>query len=357
MPQLYSYLTNDPAYKLIQLPPDLLEAVKSNEPLMFKEGQPTIVLCSNDKTWSIRQNDHSNSVLHLKQFNSNSDSSNENDYSIISYANTTFELEPALIENPTLDISRVPILNSFDSYDTIKTITFDNLIKNSPCSYNEGKSLFNKMNGCIIDNYCFILSNNYTTRLLNLFIMSLLAYNIDLDKFKEIDAIEAIYKDDSCEDNKQVFNTIIHKFCNKIVEVDKNIFWKLDKDNISKWYGIIALKKFAMKEINILEFLQSWRSEFPPFFEISIEIDILKGNYCRPKESSILFIDRSVLPIDPKTRFNYLFEFQNIWNEDDILPFIDDILSHNKNIKIKNFLMKYTRRKQVGKKILISKRG
>ena len=117
---IYSKLELDNSYKLIQLTPDLLEILKGEDKattgkpknnLHFKSLdtlKSNVVLCSNDKTWLLKQKDHSNTVLLLQDFIPDNDYSFLDEKSLYGHPNPTsdflrfsgmsFEFEPRSIK-------------------------------------------------------------------------------------------------------------------------------------------------------------------------------------------------------------------------------------------------------------------
>lgn len=67
---LYNKLEPETGYKLLQLSDDLLDAFQTG-PVKFKalsDDAGNVVLCSEDKTWVIKQRNHSNTVILMNEF-------------------------------------------------------------------------------------------------------------------------------------------------------------------------------------------------------------------------------------------------------------------------------------------------
>ena len=121
------------------------------------------------------------------------------------------------------------------------------------------------------------------------------------------------------------------------------------------WYGIRALRKYASRtSMPQEEFLVKWKSTFPPFSPFSIDIKMLKGWYFKPALTNIQYVSKDILPLDAKDRFKMLFKLQSQWDLEDISAFVEEL--NVKGLKIDNFIMKYARKKRVGKRNIVSGR-
>ena len=401
---LYSKLDRDSSYKLIQLTPEILSILKdqkqdSNGNGNGSEGTPSlqfraldklksnVVLCSHDKTWLVRQHDHSNSVLLFDEFVSgesgaepepepvgSSDQSTETktkhkDKDLLAIANTTYEYELKRI-NGQLNLDMVPIYNGELDFPN-NLITNNNntpllrelseLLEHSPCSEAESEELWHDVCGCKINGYLCILSRSFVSKALHVLLVSSMAESLDLDKLELMSTYRAVTMDMDKETNPytiEVVRTVLNKFGRRINGTNgRNEVWSLDKNRIAKWYGIRALQKFVSggKSMPLVEFLIKWKSTFPPFFACDIDIDMLRGYYYRPQQEHIQYLAKNTLPTDAKERFQMLFALQSTWDLEDIEPFIEPL--NTKGLKPELFVMKYARRRKVRGKVLVSGRS
>ncbi|KAG0668096.1 hypothetical protein C6P45_004994 [Maudiozyma exigua] len=377
---LYSKLkTDDPtiSYKLIELNDDLMKLLndnKSRKHLQFKsldEVNSHVVLCSKDKTWLLRQKDHSNMsmLMHEGVVDDNSKTIDPSlsfglpppitDY--IGFARTTYEYETVATEG-RLRLENIPIYDgeqNFEVRDKSNQTSFQQLLEDSPCSSREGLIQWYSLGGCTINGQACLLSPKFINKALHVTLMSVLAESMNLEELNLKETYDAVSKDMNSEFNPytiEVVETILNKFGRiKDTEIEDKI-WKLNSPIIAKWYGIQSLKKYVSKSsLPFDEFMLQRRSQFPPFFPCDIDISMLRGNYYQPQAKQIQYFSKKSLSQDPKDRFKTLFKLQTSWDLRDIEPFIEEL--NTKHMKIDSFIMKYARRRRVGKNYIITSRN
>lgn len=342
--QVFTNLDCDSSYKVVELTDGLMEFIeKESGPLYFKSSNDDseAVLCTKDKTYEIKQRNHSNTLLVMTK---DQTANSLNGYSL---QPSIYELKPT---KGSIDIDGIPIYDGQDSErieNNTNNISIDDLIKNSAISEKEFGSVWFNLNGSSINGTAVILSDDFITRSLHLLIMSVMASNMDLNELSLIDSYKSI---DDEEYTIDLVETIIRKFSENDIEP-----YKLDKSKISKWYGIVALKKFTSKHpIEPSEFLIKWKSEFPPFFECSIDLSLLSGHFVRPLPDRVKYINEKYLSDDIVIRIKELFKLQSVWDLNELVPFIKKF--NTKGLKHENFIMKYAKKKKVGKKFIITQR-
>lgn len=369
---LYSKLEYNHSYKLVQLAPDLLKTIKESKstrsPLQFKslnEDTSDVVICSDSKTWLVKQKNHSNTVLLMKEFIPEEEPSVEDvpsfglplpNKSLVTFAKTEFEFETRDVEGQ-LNLDLLSVYNGeidFPQYpDKMKIKTFQNLLDNSPCSKLECENKWHELGGSIVNGYVCILSQAFMSKALNITLTSLMGESLNLEKLDLEESFMAVHKDTDGDFNpytKSVVETILNKF--GYYERESNT-WKLNMATIAKWYGIEALKKYVGRiSMPVDEFFIKWKAMFPPYFPCDLDIDMLRGYHYKPSGTNIQYISKDIMSTDPKERFKDLFKLQSQWDLDDIAPFVVDL--NTKGLKIDNFIMKYARRRKIpGKKTII----
>ncbi|CCE62042.1 hypothetical protein TPHA_0B03700 [Tetrapisispora phaffii CBS 4417] len=388
---LHTKLKNDYSYKLIQLTPDLLKILTNKEnrnSLQFKSvsrdlnnddetnQNNDVVLCSDDKTWLMRQMNHSNTVLLMKEFIPDeapdsdkvplfgTNTAPNKDY--LGFVRTTFEYETQLINNPLVNLNNIPIYNGEIEFpkksEKLHIKDKKTILKNSLCSREEFDRRWTNIGGCRINGYMCILSSDFMSKVLHIVLMSIMAESLDTKNLTIKDIYNAVNKDinedqENTKNNlysKDVVETVIKKFSLMNIE-SKQETWRLNMKEIVMWYGINALKKYVSKKsMSQDEFLIKWKSLFPPYFPSEMDLQLLAGWYYRPSSNSIQYISKDILPNDIKDRFKMLFKLQSQWQQEDIVPFIEEF--NTKNLKIDSFIMKFSRRKRIGNKFIISSR-
>lgn len=376
---LCSQLQLDHSFKLIQLTPELLEVLESPEGdlretgLSFKslnDAKSEVVLCSKDKTWLLRQKNHSNTVMLMNRYDPPSGTIIEvpedqlfgiseppKDH-LLGYSKSAFEYETKLIEGQ-LNLDQIPVYNEYD-YELLEddddgmedktdfVHDLNELVEISPCSPVECLKQWYQVGGCSINGKLCILAKPFLSKLLNITLLSVMNAKLELDELTLSDTMNAVNVEMGPSHNFKIkmIETVLNKFGLQISsQASAEITWKLHIPTIVEWYGLEALTKYATKEsVPVDEFLIKWKSLFPPFFPSNIDIKMLRGNFYRPIDNHIQFISKNILPSEPKSRFKALFKLQNTWELDDIAPFIAEL--NTRGIKLDSFIMKYARRRR-----------
>lgn len=418
---LYSKLKLDPSYKLIQLTPDLLKVIEQSandtmnqekngndsdsdntnhtglafKAIDMKDNQTNkndVVLCSSNKTWLLRQKNHSNTVLLMEGYKQGKvtllpekllfGKKEQPTLNLLGFSKTTYEYETKPIQGK-INLDLIPIFggelnfgedficqekgkdNDDDDGDGDGSNhylkSFDELVENSACSREECLREWHRLGGCRINGYMCIFSEAFMTKALHITLVSILGGSIDMNKLDLKETFKLVTRDIDEDYNPytlEVIRTVLNKFGTKRLKDASNdekmadcddsdrICWKLNVDIIAKWYGKQALLKYASQHsVPIDEFLIKWRSLFPPFFPCDIDIDMLRGMIYKPDINTIQYISRDILPMEPKERFKLLFKLQNSWLLEDIAPYIEEL--NVRGLKLDNFIMKYARRKRV----------
>lgn len=342
---IYSNLQDDPCYRLIELSPELLEIIEKNEePIFLKASndESDIIICSNSKTFQIKQRNHSNTVMLMNHKNDDKGDS----FWSYSKQSSVFECK---LGTGSIDIKDIPIYYGQDtSKISDNSVSVDFLKENSPISDLEFEKVWFNLNGSAIDGKAIILSHDFITRSLHVLIMSIMASNLNFEELSLIEVYQTLSEDDDF--TIDIVETVLRKFANESREP-----FSLNKEKIAQWYGIESLKKYAsQKYISPSEFSIKWKSEFPPFFECSIDLPLLSGYFVKPLPDRIQYVSKHDLPDDINERLKILFKLQSSWELNDLIPFIEKF--NVKGLKYENFIMKFAKKKKVGKRIIITPR-
>lgn len=418
---LYSKMKLDSSYKLIQLTPDILKVIEqsannnkekredekgensSNDQsygtfptgLAFKTinmkdnqiNKNDVVLCSSNKTWLLRQKNHSNTVLLMKKYKPDKKivlpenllfgKKEQPTLDLLGFSKTTYEYETKPIHGK-INLDLIPIFdgelnfgkdfiyqekdedNNNNNILSRYLKNFDELVENSACSREECLKEWHEMGGCKVNGYICIFSEAFMTKALHVTLVSILGGSIDMNELDLKETFKLVTRDIDEDYNPytlEVIETVLNKFGTKRLKNDLNdgkmvgndnnkICWKLNMDIIAKWYGKQALLKYASQHsVPIDEFLIKWKSLFPPFFPCDIDIDMLRGMIYKPDVNSIQYMSRDILPMEPKERFKLLFKLQSNWLLEDIAPYVEEL--NVRGLKLDNFIMKYARRRRV----------
>ncbi|CDO92937.1 unnamed protein product [Kluyveromyces dobzhanskii CBS 2104] len=368
---LYNTLSPETGYKLLQLSDELIDAFQKGS-VKFKalsNNTGDVCLCSEDKTWVIKQRNHSNTVMMMNEFVPNNGVPEEkiNTFGLskpsadwAGFMTLDSELEPRLVEG-AIDITQLDIYDGKD-VPLRRRLTLQEFKDMCPCSEREFVLRWLEIGGSVVQGFACLLSERFVLKALHIILISCMAENLDIDSL-DIDQVADALKNDVKEGEPNYFThevvtTVINKFGTKVEASDDNTDqdrFKMNMPLIARWYGVSALKKFAAKEpISEDEFMIQWKAQFPPYFHCDLDINMLRGYFVRPLKEKVRYMSRTTLSLDPKERFKQLFHWQNVWGQDDIIPFIVEL--NTKNMKVDTFIMKYARRKRVGNKFIVSAR-
>lgn len=366
---LHSRLSNDGCYKLLQLNAELLEVLKSQKSkLQFKaadDKSSDVVLCSKDKTWILRQKNHSNTVMLMHEFIPEEEVKLDSTFGLpqpisdfAGFTKTTFEYETKKVKG-RINLDSIPIYNGnmdipLDENKPIKSL--HQLLATSACSEQECMAQWAQVGGCTFRGYPCILSADFLSKALHVTLMSAMAESLDLSRLGLEATFDAVGKDMEQDVNpytKEVIKTVLEKYGKRLC--DQENCWQLNQRKVAEWYGIRALRKYASgTSIPPAEFLIKWKSTFPPYAPFDIDLEMLRGWFFRPVGSNLQYLSRDTLPTDIKERFQMLFKLQSQWEMDDFVPFVEEL--NTKGLKIDVFLMKHARKRRIGKKSIICSR-
>lgn len=339
--KVYTHIEPSQEYRVIQLLPEIREAFgERNQELSIKASshQSEIVLCTRSKTFRLRQKNHSNTVLVMKQ----------QDDALMGFTSLHSELEPMSVQGK-IDISRIPVFRNARTYTQDENApTVNEVLLQSPISRLEFKKQWGEIAGCEVAGKAALLHPKTVTEILDLILSTVIA---NKKSFEQVIVVE-IYEHVKLVDATITFEmvqSVILKFSDSLIEP-----FSIDSRKVSKWYGIHALQSYARDALSSEEFMIRWKSVIPGFFNCSIELSLLVGFFYRPLNGKVQYLHKQNLPSDPKERFNQLFRLQSTWEIAEIEPFISDL--NTKNVKLESFIMKYAKRRKAAKQILVSAR-
>lgn len=134
--------------------------------------------------------------------------------------------------------------------------------------------------------------------------------------------------------------------------------YELSGDNIVSWFGLHVLKSKEGTELATDEFIDLWTKSIPvslsDLTQQPLDLSALVGNFVKVSPTRILYFTKTQLSDNPKTRFSQLLAVKSQWELAEIIPFLEDI--RNKSVKMESFIMKYAKKKTVGKRVYVSAR-
>lgn len=345
---VYTRLEPSTRYKLLELTPELTEILKQgSEPLSLKassvEGE--IVLCLSDATFQVRQKNHTNTLLLMTH----------TDAKLEGFASLESQLELTKVKGR---IELLPLLPLYAEFGQplpagASQLSVQELMQRSPVSDGQFRHLFMAVaNGSEVEGCAVVLTREFVTRTLGHLLTTLLALELDQSRLEVEAVVEAIGDPDY---TPALVRTLLWKF-STAPETTQGAVFALDPVKVSQWYGINALQTFAQRVISPTDFLIHWKSVVPPFFECPIDLAMLAGHFVRPLLGKIQYVclEGVLRETDPIKRFKMLFKLQGLWDINEIGPFIDDL--NLRGLKRDTFVIKYAKRKQIGKRVVVTSR-
>lgn len=374
-------------YKLIQLPKSFINELKSssttNEKLLSKYGinsnkfqlkssssNSTPFLTTTNKTFKIRQQNHSNCQMLLHDFINFKNFENyliiENFHNnIINYSNINIweindlnDIKDDKFNCITIEslnevmISFIKIFNQ----TPISVVEFDNLIINDNVYPSFDKIVKISQNLKIqLINEIILNFNSIDIKgtILNIYNKISQKYNIKNHLIIRIITF-LIINYTNITDDITTETPCIDQFINYNIEDKKYI---LNDNKIIKFIISTILEK--IKKISIDDLLIELRMNLPINYNTKFDIkDIITGIGYITNSNTVNYINIETLKNlkTPNERFDKLFQLKSNWLIEEIEPFISDI--NVRNIKIDKFALKYCKVKRVNnnKRIMLTKR-
>eukprot|EP00842_Homolaphlyctis_polyrhiza_P000220 jgi/Hompol1/1199/HPOL_004540-RA len=113
--------------------------------------------------------------------------------------------------------------------------------------------------------------------------------------------------------------------------VQANTIFKLSEAKVCRLYGEQILKQQPAAGVLLTHFLGLWRAAVPEV--MNIHLDQLRGLYLLEGSvtaQTVKYFPKSILSSDPQQCFEDLFKIRKKWLKDDILPYVEDLASSEK---------------------------
>lgn len=345
---------DDHVYKLVQLPPELLGYIKESDlPLQFKSppGSKTLlVLCTKDSTYAVRQANHSNTQLLLNDMAINSlgkslqhvlppETADAHQLLAVGLASYTYELTKTAGH---IDLTDVPVYDGVP-VDAPKTVS--EVLDDSPIDENAFLAQWHSLGGCEVDGKAVVLSPGFISEALFALVTLLIAQKAPTFTVAEL---AGRFADQSASYTEAVLRTLAGKFCS---EADRA--YTFDEQRVAQWFGVETLKA-TRGVVPDKKLLLVWKSSLPPFFSAALDLKILRGHYWRPSPGSIQYLDRALLAGDVHARVKDMFTITKEWDYDEFLPYVAEFVPATK--KPDAVILKYARKRRVGKKFVVCPR-
>eukprot|EP01130_Rhizamoeba_saxonica_P016310 TRINITY_DN7519_c0_g1_i1.p1 TRINITY_DN7519_c0_g1~~TRINITY_DN7519_c0_g1_i1.p1 ORF type:complete len:343 (-),score=70.09 TRINITY_DN7519_c0_g1_i1:17-1009(-) len=330
-------MTDDASnYKVLQVDSQFLNDFESE--MMFKikgSNKIPVVLCTEDKTYSIKSVGTSNTVYFL--------SSNMDDDHLIVQTCVDHVLEMERT-NPKLHTLKYILQN--DELDLDKANTIEQLEELIQASSHEIRVELDKLNAiCVLEKW-FLLAEPLKQEIMNQFIKYCRSRGLDLNNLDYLSVLPNI--------NIDAPDLIVKKCVeNHCIPVDGDIV----KINPEKYCILMAKSILQEKEKWSKDtFMIKWEFLVGESFEITLEM--LSGLIAVDENTNTLkYLPWYELPVNHRDRFEILFATKQEWNERDIIPFVADLVQPG--VTAADLLTKYARvvidengQKKVNKRVI-----
>lgn len=346
-------LLNAPAdhkYKLIQLPPELVAYMKeSGKPLQFKSplnSKTQLVICTDSATYNVRQMNHSNTQLIVNDMAVNVLGKSmvpPDAKALLAIGLSTYQYELTTTSGH-IDVLGVPVYAGSQTIE-LGSKTVEEVKNDSPIAEADFERYWYDLCGSEVQGKAVILSPAVVTDVLYTIVSVLLAKQWKLFTLKQIHA-SVIEQDAKLTEN--IVTTVVRKFCTQ-----NEGLHELKTADIAKWFGIETLRK-QTSPLSDRELMLAWKSSLPPYFNASLDLKLLYGHFCRPQVGCLRYIDMAALSTDVHARVKEMFTISKEWEYDEFVPFVAEFVPAAK--KVDYIIMKYARKKRVGKKVTICPR-
>lgn len=334
----------DHKYKLIELLDDLVDYIKDGKgdlvlksPALIKSH---LVLCTDSQTFTVRQMNHSNSMLLMNDMSINKLKKEYDgpDSSLVAIDrfSSIHELTKLGGFIDTAGIAKYP----GDEVSSSKTM--EQVEADSPIDREHFYAQWYNICGSQVDGHAVILTPEYVTKSLYALISVLLAGKKAEGEFGIDDFLNSPVSS-GLELQPSIISTLAHRF-GDAVPLEK---FTLNHEKCAWWFGIDTMRKASSVALTNKDFMLKWKLSLPPFFNASLDLALLRGHFCRPETGKIRFLDPDMLSRDLHTRIKELFQMVKAWDYEDFLAYIEGFLPPAK--KADAIILKFARKKRIAK--------
>ncbi|XP_050546546.1 sister chromatid cohesion protein DCC1 isoform X2 [Daktulosphaira vitifoliae] len=312
-------------YKLLELDEEILSNLKSGQTVVFKgDKDEPAVLCTETKTFDVKEAETSNAILLLPNLTFPSENSDEKliKRKIIGIFHTYFEVR---LCKPRLK-KLIHILNK-SSYkgseheteisETCELYTFKKLSTIVQASDDELREALKEIGAFQINDYWRILEFDYEARALS-FLLNL----IDEQSW----SYNAVPMDESVKILSELLPSailyhIIDKYSIKCLSTNLNETHRsLIEDKVCRFLASMLLR--PCEKFNFTDFQVAWQASVPEGMITNLKQ--LEGTVLIDKSShpqTICYFNEQDLPDDISERVQHLFQIKEKWTLDEICPF------------------------------------
>lgn len=354
---VYQQTQPTPEYtlKLVQLPPSIVAYLKDapGKALEFKAPRSlktSLVLCTDSDTYTVRQMNHSNTQLIVNDMAVNTHGTTllpvagpPPEKPLVALANASYIYE--LTETAgQVDTEGLPVYSSAEDLANASLSVAD-VLENSPIAPRAFDAAWHAIGGCEVDGRAVLLAADLTTDILYVIISVCVAEKMTHFTLEELAL--AVGKHNETY-TRQMVESVAQRFGNN----DAGTL-SLDSKKAVTWFGIETLRT-QRAPLTDLEMMLAWKLALPPFYAAPLDLQYLRGHYFRPAVGRLRYLRAGALLSDLHTRIKDMFQTAGEWDYDEFLPYVAGFIPPTK--KPDAVLLKYARKRRVGKKFVVCPR-
>ncbi|VDB96177.1 unnamed protein product [Peniophora sp. CBMAI 1063] len=366
---VYPTAAPDPRFRLLELPADLCKLVEASPEdfsLTIKglEGEDA-VLCTPDKTYTIRSVVLSNAVLVLTPPPGPSTLASMNVDDLQPRAEIQESLHEILELTPT-----VPKLHRLrgmlrgmewdegqeegdaesddgNNQSSRKRVTYDQVKSELRASDREIERAVRDYHILIVSDALRPIAPTYLHTILELLLTYLVALSQPHDAASVVELASAL---ESEHDVRREVTVQIMQWFGDVSGAKGEQLWSMDVSGVVRQIGLGLLRNHRDTPAPESDFLGKWRTAVGDVFVNEVKMDLLAGNYLSAPaplsvspdaELQLTYFPQSELPTEPTARFADLFLVRTRWHAKEIAPFLSDIAVDSKDRD--KLLLKYAR--------------
>jgi len=328
-------------YKLLELTDELANLVKEGDILTIRgEGEDEAVLCTQNKTFDLKAADTSNALLLLPNIQTPKTHDFQCDKHLVdlpvySSFNSYFEVKLSRARLGRLKFILKEHCFSGESLEGSQKLTTDDLLDAVQASKEELMEGLKQLGAIYVDNQWLLLEINYQEKA---FSQILALMEEKCWSWKEIPFPETV------EMLNELYPEFVLEHCLKTYGVETDTekrFFSLSEDQVCTYYAEYILRP-ALGKFNFHEFMTAWKESVPDGMTTSL--GHLKGVALVDMKNHppvIWHFSEHDLPDSPAERFTMLFKTRPRWKEEDITPYLVNVLGPNQ--KLSSLFLKYAR--------------
>ncbi|TBU30244.1 sister chromatid cohesion protein Dcc1 [Dichomitus squalens] len=341
------------AFKLLELPPDLCKLIEASVASLDKPPQFTIkgapeddaVLCTADKTYTIRSVVLSNSVCVVTPDPAVSHVENDEpepveEVFIRDQLNEVIELVPSVprLYKLKLLLRGQEYDEGHEDEDMVSDDDDDTTSRRQRFKYDDARAMIQasdaELDKGLRDRRVLMLNGelrpiapSHLTTILELLLTNLVSLSLSHT------AAPILTLTSSLEDEHDIKRDVSRQVMSWFGRFDEDAgTWEMDVNAVIREVGLGILRAYRNEPTPEKAFLGEWRKAVGDTFEEHVSLPLLAGNYLTspdtladPPTSLLTYFPSSELPAEPGARFVELFIARPRWKIEEIAPFLADV--------------------------------